>query len=555
MTLKSLRLTIISLWLLTLPRGAEAGCKLFFTDTKELLCLAQQGETCKSEATLVGVDGKTRPATALLKGLPEDSCDVDSDRKLEELATKLSAGKPTIAPMICVPDKLGKCSFATDKGELQFSAKASKKTIKYSISMAGKEVKSGSVKCKHCDSISVPQLSFLKDSGALFIWIDGLSVPENNPPSSEYFYRVVQLVPTALPQPDGAPSRELLSKAGVPAGTVGTCDRAGLGKTLADLARADPAMAPTIAAKGVATNCAGALPASLVQALEAIPAVDPSMKETMAMKGASQLPDLWRRACPKGSTVLSTTAGMDRALRARTMLQACEVVRAGWARPNELSQAKGIPVAAILTYRALVEARLESKIARLLARDLAGIPTSLVERRKAASLIIASDTGTAPPQNADTAAAKAPLDQAKERAVGLLNRLWAGSLTAYESHSKVKQSAFSKFPGGRTSIFTPDCCKEKGACPSPSLWNEEPWHTLNFAPAPKDVEGMRIDYVSTGEGRTARFLAVVAIDVKCSGNPIYLSREGHIDENGDLAGNYHPFVGTTYPQWTVSKGP
>ena len=268
------------------------------------------------------------------------------------------------------------------------SAKASKKTLQYTVSMAGKKIKSESVKCKYCDVIEVSQLSFVKDSGTLFIWITGVQVPENLPPSNEYFYRVVQLVPTALPQPDGAPGREPSSKAGAPAGLAGTCDRAGLAKTLADLARADPAMAPTIAAKGLATNCAGALPASLVRALEAIPAVDPSMKETMAMKGASQLPDLWRRACPKGSTVLSTTAGMDRALRARTMLQACEVVRAGWARPNELSQAKGIPVAAILTYRALVEARLESKIARILARDLAGIPTSLVERRKAASLII-----------------------------------------------------------------------------------------------------------------------------------------------------------------------
>ena len=151
MTFRTLTLTSVVFSTLALPVAAEAGCKLFFTETRELLCVAQQGETCKSEATLVGLDGKTRPATALLKGLPEDSCDIDSDRKLEDLAVKLAAGKATIAPMICIPDKLGKCLFGTDQGEVQFSAQASKKTIKYTVSVAGKKIKSDFVKCKYCD--------------------------------------------------------------------------------------------------------------------------------------------------------------------------------------------------------------------------------------------------------------------------------------------------------------------------------------------------------------------------------------------------------------------
>jgi len=361
MTRRILILAFLTISIVALARVAHAGCKLFFTETKELLCLAQQGETCKSEATLVGVDGKTRPATALLKGLPDDSCDVDSDAKFEELATKLSFGKPTIAPMICVPDKLGKCSIATDKGDVQFLAKASKKTIRYTVSVAGKTIKSDSVKCKYCDSISVRQLSFLKDSGALFIWIDGLSVPENNPPSSEYFYRVIQVVPSALPQSGGASGREPLGKP-IP------CDAEKLDKGLA--AGADFRVPHLLV-----ESCPDALLPELRAMLESISAVDPAMKSTMQWKGLNN-EAVWKIACRGGIQAQHKLVGLDLGRYPEAMATACRLAKYEWLEQEEWQYVGPLFPTAVVVFNWMAKAGFPKDTARVAARAVAGLPGS-----------------------------------------------------------------------------------------------------------------------------------------------------------------------------------
>ena len=146
------------------------------------------------------------------------------------------------------------------------------------------------------------------------------------------------------------------------------------------------------------------------------------------------------------------------------------------------------------------------------------------------------------------------MDQAiRAIATGALNKMWAGSLTYYESQfTEENHAKHSRFPGKRSSSLTPDCCKAKGKCPPESLWKKEPWASLYFVPV-DEATGMRFDYISAGEGDQARFVASVAIDRACTGKPIYLSREGAINENGDVTGTYQPVEGSSPPPLPAPK--
>ena len=195
----------------------------------------------------------------------------------------------------------------------------------------------------------------------------------------------VRWAPGSVAREPKETAREPSSKAGIPSGK---CDLARLSKTLASVGGVDRAMAPTMAATGVAEGCAAGLPNELAKTLRAIAGVDPVMKETIAMSGVSKMLDLWERACPKaGSNVLRDTAGYNRAARARTILEKCEAARTGWIQPSESTEADGIVVAAVIVYQALVETGLKAEIARVLARDIAGIPTSPDERKRAAGAV------------------------------------------------------------------------------------------------------------------------------------------------------------------------
>lgn len=138
-------------------------------------------------------------------------------------------------------------------------------------------------------------------------------------------------------------------------------------------------------------------------------------------------------------------------------------------------------------------------------------------------------------------------------AIKALHKMRAGAMIFYESqYSDEEGIARARFPGKATSSLTPDCCKNKRECPAPTLWKEEPWLSLQFDP-PEGANGMRFDYITTGAGMNARYLAIVSIDPECKGRPVYLSCEGHITTNGDVDGNYAPNEGDVPPHLTVFR--
>ena len=109
----------------------------------------------------------------------------------------------------------------------------------------------------------------------------------------------------------------------------------------------------------------------------------------------------------------------------------------------------------------------------------------------------------------------------------------------------------TKFPRENTFSFTTDCCKAKGACPPDSVWQGEPWRSLNLTP-PVESDELRFDFISDGESEKARFLAIVAIDPDCSGKSVCAWRRGHINENGDVSGTYEPGAGEKLPKLSAS---
>jgi hypothetical protein len=198
MTRNTPALLSVTLLALAFPRIATADCSPFLKDTGELLCLAR-GADCVWTATLVTVDGKEHPDTALLKSLPED-CTVTSG-KLEELLRAHLAGRPVVAPASCVPGERGVCSLPTEQGEAKVSAKPSKNAITYAVSISGKTIKSETVKCRSCSGLAVSQFAYVKSPGTLFVRLRGLEGLSNGnrPPSEIYFHRTVQLATTGLP--------------------------------------------------------------------------------------------------------------------------------------------------------------------------------------------------------------------------------------------------------------------------------------------------------------------------------------------------------------------
>jgi hypothetical protein len=144
----------------------------------------------------------------------------------------------------------------------------------------------------------------------------------------------------------------------------------------------------------------------------------------------------------------------------------------------------------------------------------------------------------------------------KEVAVSAINKMWAGSLAFYETDtldSHGKPVSNYRFPENAALTLTPDCCKERGACPAASVWQNEPWRSLNFSP-PEDSRGMRFGYVSAGTGQQARFLALVAVDPECTGKPVYVWRRGIVNANGDVSGAYQPATGDQLPNLSLDPG-
>jgi hypothetical protein len=140
------------------------------------------------------------------------------------------------------------------------------------------------------------------------------------------------------------------------------------------------------------------------------------------------------------------------------------------------------------------------------------------------------------------------VDAGTRRAVvEALNKMWAGALSYYESDHPAPQGKLlpKHFPGDAQTHFTPDCCKSPAACAEQPWATEQPWLSLNFSP-PERSRRLRFDFRSIGTEGAAQFLGVVAVDPACNGHPFYVWRKGHINDGGDLVGEYLPSV-TEYP--------
>ena len=131
-------------------------------------------------------------------------------------------------------------------------------------------------------------------------------------------------------------------------------------------------------------------------------------------------------------------------------------------------------------------------------------------------------------------------------AFGHLNKMYAGSVTYYETDSVNwdGEPQPKQFPPTGNDDQTEDCgCQVGGRCPGGSEeWSTSPtWTALNFAiPEPYNY---RPAYVSSGTATEAEFITKAQGDLDCDGQRSLFRRAGSIDANtGDVTGARAPSV-------------
>lgn len=135
-------------------------------------------------------------------------------------------------------------------------------------------------------------------------------------------------------------------------------------------------------------------------------------------------------------------------------------------------------------------------------------------------------------------------------AMGILNRMWAGSLSYYETdHQDANSQTLAKqFPGPLGVESTPGglhCgCQPTGAkCPgSDPSWNTDPvWQGLNLVM--QDAHSYVSNYSGSGSNTSATFTAGAFGDLDCDSTIATFVRVGGIDlATGDVRGGIQPYV-------------
>jgi prepilin-type N-terminal cleavage/methylation domain-containing protein len=133
-------------------------------------------------------------------------------------------------------------------------------------------------------------------------------------------------------------------------------------------------------------------------------------------------------------------------------------------------------------------------------------------------------------------------------AAGHLNKMWAGSVTYYETdHVDTNGAAVAKkFPVSSTTAIgggTECACQATGKCPGGGAeWTAagQPWVDLAFSIP--DPFLYRPQYTSAGVGTAATFKAEAIGDLNCAGPKSNFKRLGAIDANGDVAGSRAPII-------------
>jgi len=132
-------------------------------------------------------------------------------------------------------------------------------------------------------------------------------------------------------------------------------------------------------------------------------------------------------------------------------------------------------------------------------------------------------------------------------AVGHLNKLWAGSVTYYETdHTDANGNAVAKQFPSLGAVATLEAAQECGClpsnkCPGGSVtWQKPEWVALQFSIP--DPHMYMPHYTSANTGRAATFTAEATGDLDCNGVVSDFKRLGGIDANGDVSGSKAPII-------------
>jgi hypothetical protein len=138
------------------------------------------------------------------------------------------------------------------------------------------------------------------------------------------------------------------------------------------------------------------------------------------------------------------------------------------------------------------------------------------------------------------------LQRQRNEAQNLLNRMFAGSLTYYESDHLGPDGRLlpKQFPGPTAAWASQtECgCLPAHRCPGgETVWNQDPvWRALNFSLP--DPHVFLPGYTSQGTGTHATFRAYVKADHDCNGTLAEFWRDGSINSAGDVIGRYMPVM-------------
>lgn len=132
-------------------------------------------------------------------------------------------------------------------------------------------------------------------------------------------------------------------------------------------------------------------------------------------------------------------------------------------------------------------------------------------------------------------------------AVTHLSRMWAGSITYYETdHFDAEGKLLPKqFPARAVAApaeSTKECgCMEGGRCPGgAAVWKHPAWAALQFSLSAPHLYMPR--YSSQNTGKEATFIATATGDLDCNGSVATFSRDGKVDINGDVVGSKAPVI-------------
>jgi prepilin-type N-terminal cleavage/methylation domain-containing protein len=129
-------------------------------------------------------------------------------------------------------------------------------------------------------------------------------------------------------------------------------------------------------------------------------------------------------------------------------------------------------------------------------------------------------------------------------AVGHLNKMWAGSVTYFETdHMDSAGNPIAKqFPGNAPDELSTECgCQDVGKCPGGSAkWQDAVWVGLQFSLP--DPHLYMPHYSSKGVTSAATFAASATGDLDCNKKIATFLRNGAIDGNGDVSGSRAPII-------------